>query len=62
MEERPGDAGEPVDLDVVDDDADASEQPTILDAIGQLGAAVLIVALLIGLFMGGSAVLRRLLG
>ena len=61
MDELDRDSGEPLALDVVDDDADAPEPPTLLGAIGQLGAAVLIVALLIGLFIGGSAVLHRLL-
>ena len=60
--EPDGDAGEPVDPYDGDDDADAPAPPTIFGAIGQLGAAILVVAVLIALFIGGSALLRRLLG
>jgi hypothetical protein len=36
--------------------------PGGLGAIGQLAAAVVVVALLLAVFMGGSAFLRRLIG
>ena len=62
MEEQDGQPDERVDLGEVDDDADAPPRGTILGAIGQLGAAVLVVILLVLAFFGSSAALRRLFG
>jgi hypothetical protein len=46
--------------EAVDEELDAPE--TGLGALGQLGAAVVVVALLLALFLGGSALFRRLFG
>jgi len=61
MEEEDGEPDERFDLCEVDD-ADAPPRGTILGAIGQLGAAVLVVVLIVLAFFGGSAALRRLFG
>jgi hypothetical protein len=57
------DEGEPRDLPDVDEDAPGTETPpSVAAALGQLALAVLVVVVLIVIFMGSSAVLRRLLG
>jgi hypothetical protein len=52
--------GEPVDPSEIDEDLD--DGPAArggLGAVGQLAAAVLVVVVLVLIFMGGSAVFRR---
>jgi hypothetical protein len=51
-----------VELPPVDDDSDAPPPASILGAIGQLALAVLLVGVLIAVFIGGSALLRRIFG
>jgi hypothetical protein len=56
-------AAEPVDPGEIDEGLDDGPAPREgLGAIGQLAAAVLVVAVLVLVFMGGSAVLRRVFG
>jgi hypothetical protein len=63
MEEQDGEANEPTDPFEVDEDIDSGPiAPEGLGALGQLAAAVLLVAVLILLFFGSSAVLRRVFG
>ena len=62
MEDQEAGIPEPVELPAVDDDSDAPPSPSVMGAIGQLAAAVLVVAVLILVFMGSSAILRRVFG
>jgi hypothetical protein len=63
-QDEPEDAvGEPVDPSEIDEGLDDGTAPREgLGAIGQLAVAVLFVAVLVLVFMGGSAVLRRVFG
>jgi len=62
-EEHEKDIGDPPGLpDVEETDEDAEAPDAGLGAIGQLATAVLVVAVLVFIFMGGSAVLRRVFG
>ena len=63
MQDEPEDAvGEPVDPGGIDEGLDDAPPREGLGAIGQLAAALLVVAILVLVFMGGSAVLRRVFG
>jgi hypothetical protein len=63
-DDRPADHVEPA-FDLVDED-DLEEGPakvgSLLDALGQIVAAVIIVMVLIALFIGGAVVYRRIFG
>jgi hypothetical protein len=63
-DERPPDAAEdPFELFDTDDDAgSAARVGTLLGAIGQIVAAVLIVVVLVTLFIGGAVALRLIFG
>jgi hypothetical protein len=62
MEDHEPEVGEPAELLTADEESEAPSPPSGLGAIGQLGVAVLVVALLITVFIGGSAVVRRIFG
>jgi hypothetical protein len=62
MEEQHEGAGEPAGFDDLDDDVDAPAPPRGLGAVGQLAAALLVVTLLVLVFIGSSAILRRVFG
>lgn len=61
MEEDQDSAGEPNEPEI-NEPSDEPISPEGLGAIGQLAAAVIVVALLLAAFIGGSAFLRRLFG
>lgn len=57
------DSEPPFERDDADEDADGPPAPvSVLAAVGQIAAAVLVVFALILVFMGSSAVLRRIFG
>ena len=58
-EDEPFDEGDPW---VDDGDDDAPSFAEGLGALGQLAAAVIVVAILLAVFLGGSALLRRIFG
>ena len=63
-EDRPGDDADPS-FDLFDlDDAALSPAPagSLLGAIGQVAAAVLVVLVLVALFIGGAVTLRWIFG
>ena len=63
IEDHGGGEGGPPELPEGDeDDPGAEVRPSVAAALGQLALAVLVVAVLIVIFMGSSAVLRWLLG
>ena len=62
MEEPDAEVRQPGELPDVGEDDDAPMPAHGLGAIGQLAVGVLVVALLIGVFIGTSAVLRRIFG
>ena len=63
MGEHDHEEGEPQGLLEADEDAPGAEAPpSIAGALGQLALAVLVVVILIVIFMGSSAVLRRIFG
>jgi len=62
-EQHEKEIGEPAGLpDVEETDEDVEAPAAGLGALGQLAAAVVAVAILVLVFMGGSAVLRRVFG
>ena len=57
------DSEPPFEGDDVDEDADSPRaEGSVMAAVGQIAAAVLVVFALILVFMGSSAVLRRIFG
>jgi hypothetical protein len=62
MEDNDAEVPEPGELPEVGEDDDAPMPAHGLGAIGQLAVAVLVVALLLAVFIGTSAALRRMFG
>ncbi len=62
MEDHDADVPEPGELPDVGEDDDAPMPAHGLGVVGQLAAAVIMVAILVLALMGGSAVLRRVFG
>ena len=63
LEDSEEEIDEGVDPCDVDDDTEGPHAAgTLLGAAGQLAAAVIVVAILVAVFIGASAVLRRLFG
>jgi hypothetical protein len=62
MEERDVEVREPGELPVAGEDDDAPMPAVGLGAVGQLAVAVVVVVLLVAVFIGTTAALRRILG
>jgi hypothetical protein len=62
IEGRKGETGDRTDIEFDEGIDDEPVAPEGLGALGQLAVAVVVVAVLVAAFIGGSALLRRIFG